>query len=143
MNSDPLRKVVRRLSSQCFTDKTFYRFLIVGCSNFVVSFSIFWFCLRIPVQFPYKASASQLIAYSVATLWSFFWNRRLTFNSSGPVFRQLRRFVVLQISLAVISAGLIGFAIESAGWPATSSWFVVMSGITVANFLLCKWWAMK
>jgi putative flippase GtrA len=122
-------------------DRTFAKFLVVGFSNFLVSFAVFWLCVNAPIQFTFKAGVAQLVAYSVATLWSFFWNRRVTFKSSGPVRRQLTRFVVLQASLAVISAALIGFAVEVVGVSPVISWFVVMSGITIANFILSKWWA--
>jgi putative flippase GtrA len=86
---------------------------------------------------------SQLVAYAIGTLWSFFWNRRFTFGSCGPVRRQLARFVILQASLAVISGWLIQMLIEVSNFRPVLSWLSVMSIITVVNFELCRRWALK
>jgi putative flippase GtrA len=127
----PLRQLV---------DQTFLRFIAVGFSNFAVSFSVFWLCLQVPLNLRYKASLSQLVAYAVATMWSFFWNRRLTFRSSGPVLKQATKFIILQISLALVSAVLIGYTVDRMEWPPIPSWLVIMSAVTIVNFLLSRWW---
>jgi len=133
-----------KLSVRQFFEITFLNFLAIGLTNFIVSYTIFWLCLKTTVTFPLKVSVSQLISYGVGIIWSFFWNRRVTFKrAAGPIVAQASRFVSLQIVLALTSSALIGVSVDIFGFPPTPSWFVVMSGITVTNFLLCKWWAMK
>ncbi len=132
-----------KFSIRQFYDRTFLTFILVGCSNFAVSFAVFWLCMRTPVVFPFKSSVAQLISYATGTFWSFFWNRRLTFRSSGAVYRQAVRFISLQVSLAIISALLIGFIVENLGMNPSITWLIVMSAVTPTNFLLSKWWAFK
>ena len=117
------------------------RFALVGCSNFLVSYTVFWLCLRIPFTFQFRASAAQLVSYSVGVVWSFLLNRRFTFDPEGPIARQAGRFVTLQIVLAFSSAAIIGYAVDSLDLPATLTWIVVMSIVTVINFTLCRYWA--
>lgn len=133
-----------KLSIRQFFKVTFLHFLAIGLTNFLIGYTVFWLCLKMTVTFPLKVSVSQVISYGVGIAWSFYWNRRVTFKCAvGPFVHQAGRFVSLQIALALISAALIGVSVDILDFPPTHSWFVVMSGITVANFLLCKWWALK
>jgi putative flippase GtrA len=122
---------------------SFIRFLLVGVTNFIVSFTTFQLLLRIPVAFALKATISQLVSYSAGIVWSFYWNRRFTFRTAGPVIRQATRFFSLQVCLALISSALVGYGVDYAGLPATPVWLVVMAAITIVNFLASKWWAFK
>jgi len=122
---------------------SFLRFLMVGVTNFLVSFTTFQLLLRMPVTFALKATFSQLVSYAAGIVWSFYWNRRFTFRTDGPVARQATRFFTLQICLALISSALVGYGVDYAGLPATPVWLVVMAAITVANFLASRWWVFR
>ena len=124
-------------------DGTFFRFIAVGFTNFLVSFSVFWLCLTTPFSFPLKASLSQLLSYSCGIIWSFYWNRRVTFRTTGSVIKQASRFISLQISLGIISVILIGYMVDFLDGPPTLTWVVVMTAITIINYLLSKFWAFK
>ena len=124
-------------------DGRFPRFLAVGFSNFVVSFTVFRVLLALPWSFQFKASLCQLASYAVGTVWSFFWNRRFTFRSQDPVLGQAIRFVTLQASLAVVTASLIGLFVDILEFAPTLSWLVIMGGATVVNFLLAKRWVFR
>jgi putative flippase GtrA len=124
-------------------DPTFARFALVGFSNFIVSYGVFRAALAAPLAFPMRTSAAQLMSYALATLWSLYWNRRFTFRSSGPLMKQARRFIILQVSLALTSAALIGLAVDHFGISPSVAWFAVMSVVTIVNFLLVKWWVFK
>ncbi|MBP1691101.1 MAG: GtrA family protein [Bacteroidetes bacterium] len=122
---------------------TLLRFLAVGFSNFLVSFTIFHGCLMLPWDVAWKASFSQIISYSAGTVWSFYWNRRLTFRSDGPIVRQGLRFFLLQGSLAVISSVMIGIGVDVLHQHPTVTWVCVMAVITIVNYLLSRFWAFK
>ena len=124
-------------------DGRFPRFLAVGFSNFVVSFTVFRVLLALPWSFQFKASLCQLASYAVGTVWSFIWNRRFTFRSSDPVLGQAVRFVTLQGSLALVTASLIGLSVDILEFAPTLSWLVIMGGATIVNFLLAKRWVFR
>ena len=133
-----------KISVEQFSKSKFLRFVAVGCTNYIISGSVFWLCLSILTESPLKATISQLISYTAGIFWSFYWNRRVTFrNTTGSVMHQAGLFVALQVSLAVISAALIGLSIDILDFPPGPSWFLIMCLITAINFLLCKRWVMK
>ena len=124
-------------------DEKFWRFILVGCSNFLVSFFVFRLLLLTPVTFAAKATVSQLVSYAAGMLWSFVLNRRLTLKSSDAALPQMTRFLGLQVVLALISAALIGVCVDVLALPAARSWLAVMTVITVVNFLISKSWVFK
>jgi putative flippase GtrA len=135
----------RRLIKSLFQelDSSFLRFVAVGFSNFAVHFTVFRVALALPWSSEFKAALSQLAAYAVATTWSFIWNRRFTFRSKGPMFGQALRFLTLQASMALITASLIGLTVDILELPAVPSWFVIMGGATIVNFLFTKRWVFR
>ena len=134
---------MKNFSVNLIFDGTFFRFIAVGFTNFLVSFSVFWLCLKTPFSFPLKASLSQLLSYSCGISWSFYWNRRVTFKATGSVIKQAGRFISLQVCLGIISVVLIGYMVDFLDGPPTLSWVVVMTVITIINYILSKSWAFK
>jgi putative flippase GtrA len=120
-----------------------WRFVVVGASNALIGFAVFRACLATPVDVPFKAALSQLVTYAVGISWSFWLNRRWTFRSRGSVAGQAARFTFLQVCFALLSAGAIGLAVDHWGQPASISWLLVMSVVTVLNFLLSRFWAFR
>jgi putative flippase GtrA len=118
-----------------------WRFVVVGLSNAVIGFTLFRACLATPIEVPFKAAISQLIAYAVGITWSFYLNRRWTFRSTGRVRSQAFKFTLLQISFALLSSAAIGLSVDHWGNPATLSWLTVMAVITLLNFFLSRLWA--
>ena len=118
-NAQLLRLMREKLLVHQFVDAPFVRFALVGFSNLIVSFGIFRLCIALPVFFLLRSRRHNLCSYVVGMLWSFCWNRRVTFKSAGAVSRQAVRFFGLQILLAVSSASLIG-GLLSASWAPRS-----------------------
>jgi len=112
-------------------DRTLLRFLLVGASNTVVSYTVFHLSLRDLVQ---SAAVAQALSYSAGILWSFLWNRRWTFRHQGAVLPSLLAFTALQLALLVASSLLVGLAVDRLMLPPTPSWLVVMAFITVLNY---------
>lgn len=119
------------------------RFLLVGGSNFIVSFALFHGLLALPASLVPSPFLAQFVSYSAGTVWSFFWNRQFTFRVPGNAIGQASRFVVLQAALALISALSVEVAIERARLSPTIAWFAVMAVVTIANFLLSRDWAFR
>jgi len=116
------------------------RFLLVGVSNFLVSFGVFQSLLALLHYRGLAVSVYQLISYAAGIAWSFSWNRRFTFRSNAPWPKEGTRFVPLQALLAISSSLMIGVCVERFELSPTTAWFVVMAIITAANFLLCRYW---
>ena len=132
-HSAGLPALLRRLS-----EVSVVRFGVVGVSNLVVSLGAFWSAHR-----ALPASAAQGIAYTIGTVWSYYWNRRWTFQSQGKVASEASRFVSLQIAFMVLSSALLGLFVDHLHWPSTLCWIGVSSFVTVLNFVASRYWAFK
>ena len=110
------------------------RFLVVGVSNTLLSLAVFRIALlALPAQGG-RAALAQALSYGAGILWSWVWNRRWTFRSHAPAARSLARFTAVQLALLASSAGLVGWAVDLRGWPATPAWIVVLALVTAVNF---------
>ena len=114
------------------------RFGVVGVSNAALSFGVFWSAHQLM-----PASGAQCLAYAVGMLWSYYWNRRWTFQSQGGVASEASRFFTLQIGFMLLSSFLLGLLVDRMHWPSAASWLGVMVLVTVLNFLASRFWAFK
>lgn len=137
MNRIP--EVIRHLVST----NSFLRFLMVGTSNFVISFTVFRLLLLAPVSSPLKIYACQLISFASGIVWSYFLNRRFTFRCEQPIGPQATRFVSLQVTFALLSSLSIGLLVNNLGVNPSLAWFGVMALVTIANYFLCRFWVYR
>ena len=89
-------------------------------------------------MFPAKPAVSQLISYTVATIWSYCWNRRFTFSSDGRTGPALE--VALETAFVVCSATLVGIGVERLGYDVSLTWLAVMGVVTILNYWSMKRW---
>ncbi|MEI9950213.1 MAG: GtrA family protein [Pseudomonadota bacterium] len=132
-SASSLSALVRRLS-----DVSLVRFGVVGVSNTVIGFGSFWSLHRV-----LGAAAAQGIAYTLGTLWSYYWNRRWTFQSQGKVASEASRFFSLQIGFMLLSSLLLGLLVDHAHLPSWPCWVAVSALCTVLNFVASRYWAFK
>lgn len=125
--------LVRRLS-----EVSLVRFGLVGVSNTAIGFGAFWGMHR-----ALGAATAQGIAYTLGTLWSYYWNRRWTFQSTGKVASEASRFFSLQIGFMLLSSLLLGLLVDRAHFPPWPCWVAVSVLITVLNFVASRYWAFK
>ena len=121
-----------------FSEVRVLRFGVVGASNAVIGFTVFRVALHACAAF-----YSQALAYTVGTLWSYYWNRRWTFQSQGNVAAEAARFFGLQIGFMVLSASLLGLLVDRLRFAAGLSWLAVAVLTTLLNFVLSRYWAFK
>jgi len=124
------------MSGRFSLDNRFVRFLLVGISNAAVSFIVF----RAVYDFLFIGNVlfAQPLSYGSGIVWSYFWNRKWTFRSSGQVHREFIWFVGVQLFLLLLSTWLVHLAVDIGGMNASIGWLLVMAFITVLNFLLTK-----
>jgi putative flippase GtrA len=82
-----------------------------------------------------KTAIAQILSYASGILWSFYWNRTWTFTIKRTVSRQMRKFFLVQAGLLGLSALLIGILVDYLILSVTLSWIVVMTLITIFNYL--------
>jgi putative flippase GtrA len=128
-----IAQLVRTLS-----EVSVVRFGVVGVSNTLVSFAVFWAAHHLM-----PAMGAQCISYAVGMVWSYYWNRRWTFQSQAKVTSEASRFFTLQLAFMVVSAGLLGLLVDRMHLPSGAAWLAVMTFVTAANFLASRFWAFK
>lgn len=124
-------------------DARFIRFLLVGLSNTILSYAVFRVSLSLLPDFGGAAAVAQGFSYSAGLFWSYFWNRVWSFRSSEVMFGEFSKFVVLQLSLLVLSAAAISVLVDIFGLAPTISWVSVMFFITLINFAVLKYWVFR
>ena len=58
------------------------RFLVVGLTNTLLNLAIFTLAMRVLPGSPLGYTLAQLACYTPGVLWSYFWNRRWSFESA-------------------------------------------------------------
>jgi len=76
-------------------------------------------------------------------LWSYYWNRRWTFQSQGRVASEASRFFSLQIGFMLLSSSLLGLLVDHSHLPSGPTWLAVAVLITILNFVASRYWAFK
>jgi putative flippase GtrA len=132
-SSPSIAQLVRTLS-----EVRVVRFGVVGVSNTLISFAAFWAAHRLM-----PAAGAQCVSYVVGMIWSYYWNRRWTFQSQSNVASEASRFFTLQIAFMLLSSGALGVLVDRLHLPAGPAWLAVMVVVTVLNFLASRFWAFK
>jgi len=145
--------------------RQFVKFCLVGSSNFLVSFSVYFVLYNVlntwsnagsPAEVSgttlhgadwlnrlagsYAASIANCIAYGAGILNSFIWNRRWTFSAADRLKLRFGRFIALNGLCVVLSTTALYSLVDLLGYPYKSTWLAVMVLITLLNFLSCKYW---
>jgi putative flippase GtrA len=128
-----IAQLVRTLS-----EVSVVRFGVVGVSNTALGFAVFWSAHHLM-----PAMGAQCLSYVVGMLWSYYWNRRWTFQSQGKVASEASRFFTSQIGFMLFSSALLGFFVDRKHLPTGPTWLSVMALVTVLNFLVSRFWAFK
>jgi putative flippase GtrA len=121
------------------------RFALVGCTNFVVSFTVFYLCFNYLPE-PVRAAAPEgaianAAAYLAGMINSFLLNRSWTFRASGnPAVHALRFTIVNLVSLSVGTFMMFRF-VDVLGYPDLAVWVPLTILVMTLNYLGCKYWA--
>ena len=144
--------------------KQFSKFLVVGGSNFFISFVVFFllynywklssifyqllgqagqgienFVLQLGAT-SLDATLANILGYTAGIINSFIWNRVWTFKAKHAIGAQFGRFLALNLFCLVLSsAGLFLFT-DFLGWASLPVWFVTMGVVTLINFAVSKYW---
>ena len=144
--------------------KQFSKFIVVGFSNFIVSFVVFYFFYNywklsaifysllgqagrnlenIVLQAgatSLDATLANIVGYSAGIINSFTWNKLWTFEAKKKTARQFGRFLVLNLFCLLLSSAFLFVFTDYLGWAYLPVWFVTMGIITLVNFAVSKYW---
>ena len=116
------------------------RFATVGLSGYVVNLAVYWAALN--AQIEYRAAAT--LAFAVALVNNFAWNRLWTFRDSpGRLGDQAFRFVVVSGAAFVVSLALLSVLVRDAGAPKLLAQAAAIVAVTPLSFLANKFWSFR
>jgi len=134
------------------------RFAVVGCTNFVVSFTAFYLSFNyLPVgavgaltalfgsggapTHPPQAAVANVIAYLAGMVNSFLLNRNWTFRASGSALPQAVRFAIVSLFSLTMSTVVTFGLVDVLGFPSLAVWLPLTAVVVVVNYLGSKYWA--
>ncbi|KPJ99726.1 MAG: hypothetical protein AMJ60_04010 [Desulfobacterales bacterium SG8_35] len=144
--------------------KQFSKFIVVGFSNFIVSFVVFYLFYNywklsgifygllgqagrnlenIVLQagaVSLDATLANIVGYSAGIINSFTWNKLWTFAAKKKTAKQFGRFLVLNLFCLLLSSASLLVFTDYLGWAYLPVWFVTMGIITLVNFFISKVW---
>jgi putative flippase GtrA len=139
-------------------DDSAARFALVGCTNFVVSFTVFYLSFHyLPAdvvaavarlagaadtaQHPPSAAVANVLAYLAGMINSFLLNRSWTFRASGNAWPQALRFAAVNLFSLVMSTVVSFVLVDVLRFPPLVVWVPVTVVVVIVNYLGCKHWA--
>jgi putative flippase GtrA len=139
-------------------DDSAARFALVGCTNFVVSFTAFYLSFHyLPADavvalarvfgagdatlHPPAAAVANVLAYLAGMVNSFLLNRQYTFRAGGNAWAQALRFTAVSF-LSLVTGTAATFAlVDVLRYPPLPVWVPVTVIVMLVNYFGCKHWA--
>jgi putative flippase GtrA len=117
------------------------KFLLVGLSGYVVNLAVFTFSLEV-LGVHHIAAAT--IAFGVAVMNNFWWNRHWTFGArEGHAGFQAARFFAVSAVAFLIQVSLLELLISAAGMPKVLAQAISLVLATPVNFIGNKLWSFR
>ncbi|HEX4733412.1 MAG TPA: GtrA family protein [Thermoleophilaceae bacterium] len=117
------------------------KFLLVGLSGYVVNLAVFTFSLEV-LGVHHIAAAT--IAFGVAVMNNFWWNRHWTFGAGeGHAGFQAARFFAVSVVAFLIQVSLLELLISAAGTPKVLAQAISLVMATPVNFIGNKLWSFR
>ena len=139
-------------------DDSATRFALVGCTNFVVSFTVFYLSFNyLPsetvaalarsigaseaAQHPPAAAVANVLAYLAGMVNSFVFNRFGAVRAGGSALPQALRFAAVS-AFSLTMGTIASFAlVDVLHFPYLAVWVPVTVVVMLVNYFGCKHWA--
>jgi putative flippase GtrA len=117
------------------------KFLLVGLSGYAVNLAVFTFSLEV-LSVHHLAAAT--LAFAVAVMNNFWWNRHWTFAArGGHAGFQAARFFAVSVLAFLIQVTILELLISSAGTPKVAAQAISLVLATPVNFIGNKLWSFR
>lgn len=124
--------------------RQFYKFSIIGVSNTIIDFSIYFVLTRTVLTFSFGYLLANVISFSIAVTNSYIWNRLWTFRSASTnKVLEFTKFYFVNLSGLVLSTGLLFLFVHYAHLHDTVGKVIAISIVLFWNFLINKFWVFK
>lgn len=120
--------------------KQFIKFCLVGLSNLVIDFSVYFLMTRV---FHLYFVLANLISFSFAVSWSFWLNKKWTFRNDARDYQQYLKFFIINISGMIWQTTLLYLLVTLAHWHDLIAKGLAVVIVTFWNFSLSRWWAFR
>ena len=119
--------------------RQFIKFCLVGLTNLVFDFSVYFFLTRFLHLYFVLAN---VFSFTVAVTWSFWLNKHWTFkNHLKDYQRQYLRFFITNILGMIWQTSLLYLLVTVAGWHDLVAKALAVVLVAFWNFGLSRWWA--
>ena len=117
------------------------KFLLVGLSGYVVNLAVFTFSLEV-LDVHHIAAAT--IAFGVAVMNNFWWNRHWTFAArQGHAGFQAARFFAVSVTAFLIQVAILELLVTQADLPKVLAQAISLVLATPVNFVGNKLWSFR
>jgi putative flippase GtrA len=117
------------------------KFCAVGLSGYVVNLGVFSLCVA---AFDLHHIAAATIAFMVAVMNNFWWNRHWTFDArDGHAGFQAARFFTVSTIAFLIQVTILELLVEAAGLPKIPAQAISLVLATPVNFIGNKMWTFR
>lgn len=124
-------------------DKNIFQFIkfgMVGCSNTVLSFLIYWMLIYFNVNY----LIANTIAYIISSIWGYILNKKWVFRSKNEeVTFSILKYYIVYISSFIINLGGVHLLVDTLSIDKYIAPIFVMCVTIPYNFILNKLWAFR
>jgi putative flippase GtrA len=121
------------------------RFALVGLTNFVVSFTVFFLSFNYLPEAVQRhapdAALANVLAYLAGMVNSFLLNRSWTFRATGNPAEQAVRFTIVNLASLALSTAVMFRFVDMLGHSEIAVWVPTTLAVMTLNYLGCKHWA--
>jgi putative flippase GtrA len=129
------------VSTRQETVKQFLRFAVVGVSNTLVDFAVYFFLTRTILFFSANIYIANVLAFIIAATWSYVANRTWTFKvESPPSAQEALKFYFATASTFLLNMATFYLTISTFGLYDLVAKLVATVVSMVSNFVLNKLW---
>lgn len=117
------------------------RFAIVGTANFLIIMAVSWLLMHL---FSINFYVANIVAYVLALVNNFYWNRIWVFRSTGErMGRQALMFLAAYGIAYLVQLGVIAMLVQWLGVNKDLANFIGLFPFGAINFLLNKFFAFR
>ena len=119
--------------------RQFVKFVLVGLTTTAINFAVYGVLLLLDVYYLTAA----VVAFSVATLNSYTWNRIWTFRAGRHHMSKLAKFTAVQLVGPSLNLAGLWLLVEHAGLHEFPAQVLANGVVVVSNFIGNKFWTFR
>lgn len=137
--------VANRVFNKIPSLKQFIKFALVGFSNTITDFIVYYLLTRLIFWFGHYYLVANMISFTVAVTQSFFINKRWTFRQTGNdnFRRQYVKFFLVNLLALSVNQFLFYLLVETAQLHDLFAKVLLVISNVLINFTLAKFWVFK